>query len=189
MRVATVADASAIGRIHAESWSWAYEGLLPLPWLRRLEPGQLTRRWARRIHQLERTRSGCWLTVVEDRGEPIGFCLFGPAVHDAALQGMAAEVQMLYLAPECVGRGAGRLLFEHALEVLEAERWHWIVVWVLAANSRGRGFYEKAGLKLDGAARVENMGGASCRVVRYAAALNPAVDWDELRAELVGRSR
>lgn len=179
MRPATTWDAGAIGAIHAASWRAAYRGILPDEYLGALHAGALGARWMaalRRRLRLEET------SVAEVEGRVAGFVSFQP-IQDAAWLGMAGEVTMLYLAPEHVGRGVGRALFGAALDAIAARPAYWAEVWVLAANERARRFYERAGLRLDGARRVDRFGATRVDVVRYAKALHPVLDLAALARE------
>ena len=46
-----------------------------------------------------------------------------------------------------------------------------VSVWVLDTNQRGRAFYERMGLTLDGAAKTDTLDGFPLTEVRYRAAL------------------
>jgi L-amino acid N-acyltransferase YncA len=181
IRTARAADAESIAMVHARSWRTAYRGLLPERFLRGLAEELLTARWHRRLETHSR-RHGVW--VVEIDRVVVGFATACACYSDAALVGFAGEVEMLYLLPEHQGRGYGRQLFDHVLAALGNEGFHWVIVWVLAANGPARRFYEAHGFRLDGARRVDLIRNERIAVVRYARALNPVVDFDALRREL-----
>lgn len=165
--------------MHLASWKWAYRGLLPDSYLNRLRHDELAARWWRRLAAVELDEA---IRVVEHDSRVGGFVSFGPRHDDATWLGYAGEVYMLYLAPELVGNGLGQELLEQAFEELSRVRCHWVVVWVLAKNERARRFYERAGMRLDGARRWDPFGDRAVPVVRYAKALNPVVDFDGLRS-------
>jgi GNAT superfamily N-acetyltransferase len=140
----------------------------------------LRERWRRRIARRSTRRDDIW--VVENGGQLEGFCTAGACWTDADLLGFAGEIDMLYVDPSVTGHGIGGRLLEHAREVLAAHGFHWMVIWVLQENERAQRFYERAGLKLDGAQRTDVYRRRRVSVVRYAAALNPVVDFAALRA-------
>jgi len=121
--------------------------------------------------------------LMEEDGESVGFATAALWPRDRSLFGLAGEVQMLYLAPSHIGRGLGRALFAHTLDALARSGRYWVIVWVLALNRKARDFYEQAGLRPDGATRVDWFGAQPFRVLRYAAALNPVVDFGALARE------
>lgn len=178
VRPADRSDADELAAVHLESWRWAYQGLLPETYLSRLRHDELAARWWRRLAAGELDEA---IRVVEHDGHVRGFVTFGPRRDDPTWLGYAGEVYMLYLAPELVGLGLGHQLLDQALEELTRMRCYWIVVWVLAKNERARRFYERAGLRLDGARRWDPFGDRAVPVVRYARALNPVIDFDSLR--------
>ena len=112
-----------------------------------------------------------------------GFVSFGPLTGDPSWLGYAGEVFMLYVEPELMGRGLGKLLFRRALDELARCRCHWLVVWVLSRNESARRFYEREGMRLDGERRWDPFVDRTGPVVRDAKALNPVVDF----ADLTGR--
>lgn len=178
VRAAHGGDADALARVHLESWRWAYTGLLPDTYLARLREDELAARWWRRLAAGEMDES---IRVLEHGGRVRGFVTFGPLKDDPSWLGYAGEVYMLYLAPELVGQGHGGELLSSAFEELARHRCHWSVVWVLARNERARRFYERAGMRLDGARRWDPFGERAVPVVRYAKALNPVFDWGAVR--------
>lgn len=59
----------------------------------------------------------------------------------------------LYVRPSAWGDGVGAALHDDALAVLRAAGAEAASLWVLADNSRARGFYERRGWRLNGAER------------------------------------
>ncbi len=73
--------------------------------------------------------------VAEAHGEPIGWASLVP-------RGEVGWLEDLWLEPQWIGRGVGRLLFEHAAaeaRQLGAQRLEW------EAEPHARGFYERMG--------------------------------------------
>ena len=173
VRAACPADAEAIGRVHSESWRLTYAGLLSPRYLATLDVEELAEKWRRRLGDT----SGGSLAVAEEAGEVIGFALFGPASEEDLEDGFAGEIQMLYVLPANQRRGHGRALYQHAVRDLSARRLFWLVVWVVEHNHAARAFYRRLGLTADGSRRTDVLGGQPVEVVRYAGALNPAIDF------------
>lgn len=177
VRAARPADAEAIGRVHAESWRITYAGLVSSRYLAGLDEEVLAERWRRRLLA---PRGGSSLLVAEQAGAVVGFALHGPAGERDLEPGFAGEIQMLYVAPAGQRRGHGRALVERAASELAARNFFWLVVWVVEANLAARAFYRRLALAPDGARRTDSLGGQPVEVIRYAAPLNPAIDYRRL---------
>ena len=175
-------DARAIARVHSETWRDTYRNLLPARYLAGLRVPALTTYWHRRIASPAvggtDGRRNIW--VAEQDGEVAGFAVIGPCLDEESLIGFAGEVSMLYVLPAHTGRGLGRAMLEQALEELADREHYWCIVWVLEGNRGARDFYEHMGLRLDGARRFDRFRGEDVPVLRYAIALNPAMDFDAL---------
>lgn len=185
IRAARRDDARSIAEVHVASWQAAYQGLLPRGYLDRMGVQALEDKWVQRIRRptgFGDREGNLW--VVEARARVVGFVLLGPCLDDVSLIGFAGEVFMLYVHPTHQGRGVGRALLMHALELLSRRNYYWCVIWVLAENRGARAFYERLGLRLDGARRGDRFSGREVAVVRYAKALNPV-----LNCEYPGRGK
>lgn len=143
VRPATVADAKAVARIFVDSWRETYAGLLPSAYLVRMQPARHQLVWQTEIRSA-RPPGGVLAAELPDYGV-IGFCSYGRA-RDAGL-GYAGEVYTLYVDPNHVGRGAGRLLIRAAFARLVAQGLPHAVIWALKGNP-ARSFYENEGGRL-----------------------------------------
>ncbi len=186
LRRARLTDAEALARIHSESWRASYVGLLPESYLRNLGGPRLEARWRNRLA----VPGECGrIRVAEERGRAIGFSQFGAASGDPSLTGFAGEISMLYLDPDETGRGIGGLLLDDSIRLLDEIGFHWVVIWVVSRNQRARAFYERHGLRADGATRWDHFDGQGVLVIRMAKMINPAIDYDEIDRQLRGPSR
>lgn len=77
------------------------------------------------------------------------------------------EVVSIYLLPEHIGKGYGKLLFKSAVNELKKLGFNDIFLWVLEGNHRARRFYEKEGFTLSGRYLEVNIGGKSLNEVQY----------------------
>lgn len=159
-----------------------YRDMLPASYLASLRFDDLAARWWRRLSAGEVDEC---VRVLDVDGRVGGFVTFGP-LPDPSWLGYAGEVHMLYLRPELVGRGLGRVLLRRAMDELARCRCHWVVVWVLAKNEPARRFYEREGLRLDGGRRWDAFGDRAVPVVRYAKALNPVLDFAAFHRRTIG---
>lgn len=172
-RPARATDIRALAEIHAASWWQTYRGILPQDYLDGLRPDRLEEHWRRRLRGDLVPRSS-WVVVVDH--QVVGFSVIGGCRSDAELAGFAGEVYMLYLHPDRLGDGLGRFLLERSLGELERRGYYWSVIWVVKANRNARAFYEHLGFRCDTTSRWDEFHGRRVAVVRYAKALNVAVD-------------
>ncbi|MEU7528373.1 GNAT family N-acetyltransferase [Saccharothrix sp. NPDC042600] len=106
--------------------------------------------------------------VVLVGGEVAGFAVVGASRDDDAGAG-TGELHAINLDPAHWHSGLGRPLLEHAVGALRGLGYRDATLWVLAANARARRFYERAGWRPDGMARVETIAGGTVELaeVRY----------------------
>lgn len=163
IRHPTIEDAEQIGAIHVGAWQWAYRGLMPDDFLDGLDPVARGESWARRLVDADT----CRRQLVAIIGPAVvGFVSFGHSRDDDAEPG-TGEVMALYLEPERLGTGIGRGLFTSSLDKLRDDGHEQATVWVLDTNRRGRRFYEKAGMRLDGATKSDELRGFGVTELRY----------------------
>jgi GNAT superfamily N-acetyltransferase len=163
IRRAGVADAPGIAAISVRGWQWAYRGLVPDAILDSLSIEQRTAGW-RRYLASQSALGRTWLA--ERDGRVVGFADTGPSRDEDAATGIG-EVYAIYVDPAEAGTGLGRALFGHAVAELARQRYQAATLWVLAGNRRARRFYEAAGWRPDGTARVEPREGYDLHEVRY----------------------
>jgi len=169
VREASVEDAHALAVVHVRSWQVAYASIVPDEALGSLSVATREAAWQRRV---EGQGPDQVTLLAECDGEVTGFVAIGPSRDDDAT-GDVGEVYALYVAPEWFAQGVGRELFSVACDRL-ASRYSQATLWVLAANTRARRFYEIAGWSPDGSERSVPSGrAAGLPQVRYRAALRP----------------
>lgn len=173
IREAGAADAAAIADVHVRSWRTAYRGFAPDAYL----DAPATAAGAHTYWQalLGATAPGLVTSVAESDGVVLGFVnitppLASPAPDEVVPPG-CGFLHHIHLAPEAIGRGLGRALFEVALERLAAQGFAEAVLWVYGPNARARGFYEAMGWRHDGTSEphIFSGGGAEAAVpnLRY----------------------
>ncbi len=168
VRLATLADAEPIARAQVASWRAAYTGLIPEAVLAAFTVEVRTTRW-RAILARDAPEERTW---VAPAGNPLGFVSTGPS-RDEGAGPAVAELYGLYLDPSAWGGGLGRALFEAATADLRARGRAAVTAWVLEGNARAHRFYEIAGMRPDGARKIEMEQGAALPHVRYALPLAP----------------
>jgi GNAT superfamily N-acetyltransferase len=142
VRLATVADAEPIARVHVASWKSAYRDILPPEFLSALSVERRTEGWK---GVLERS-AGAVPVATNGVGDVLGFCHVGPNRAEPA--DLCGEVYAIYLLEEARRRGVGRALFAEGTAWLQAHALAGLVVWVLALNVEARCFYERLGGRL-----------------------------------------
>ena len=179
IRRATRADATAIGRVHVETWQSAYAGLLPDAMLAHMSDVRHSAMWARSLADATEAR-GIFVADDEAMGV-VGFGSCGP-VRDPpeeldAKARRVGEVYLLYVEPDFQNQGLGRRLLDALFRQLHADGFDTAVLWMLAENPT-RFFYEGLGGELVGQ-RTDTFAGVDVDEVAYA--------WSDLEAPLVRR--
>jgi ribosomal protein S18 acetylase RimI-like enzyme len=167
IREAEPKDARAIAEVHVGSWQAAYRGQLTDDYLDDLK---VEDRLDQHRRTLEEPRANWRTWVAEDGGRIAGFAVTGPS-EDADAQDKTGEVYAIYLDPERVGTGLGRVLFEHSVGDLRERGFTEATLWVLETNERARRFYEIAGWKPDGTETSERVDCEMRPTVRYRSTL------------------
>jgi GNAT superfamily N-acetyltransferase len=177
IRSASAADAAQIAVVMRDSWRAAYGGIIA-PAI--LDPATAPDGGAR-IRQSFRTRPWQRMIVAVEDGI-VGYAAFGPErdvldvpwpypLTPAGSEHEVAELYALYVHPARWSTGTGRALMDQVLTKVRAAGYASITLWVLEANARARGFYERAGFAPDGASKVIHRLGAVSEV-RYRRSLD-----------------
>jgi ribosomal protein S18 acetylase RimI-like enzyme len=153
IRVAGVADAVALGRLHVAAWHETYRGLVPGAMLAGLSAEERGAVWAEMLadpagyHDVR-------VHLAEQGGKTIGFAACGTQ-SDAALaaEGFDGEIGAIYLLGAAQRRGIGRLLMRAAAADLRARGLQSATLWVLRENMPARRFYERLGGEVVGEKR------------------------------------
>ncbi|MDP9241217.1 MAG: GNAT family N-acetyltransferase [Actinomycetota bacterium] len=159
-------DFWAVAQIWVHSWQVGYAGIVPQAVLDGLDPvnrhRSLTDRAADPANDSE-------LLVATDEGTVTGFAVIGPwRGEDGRPAGDGAgEIRAIYVASDSWRRGVGGALMSAAVARLDALCHAEQRLWVLAANHRGRRFYESVGWRFDGARQEYHTGGVALPEVRY----------------------
>lgn len=144
IRPATAGDAEHIARVHVDTWRTTYRGIVPDEALANLSYERREQVW--RAAAAQSGQGGRSLFVAEDAGHIVGFASGGPEqTGDALYKG---ELYAIYVLQASQGQGIGRLLVHRVGEALISAELSTMLVWVLAANSGARGFYEVLGGRL-----------------------------------------
>lgn len=142
IRLAQVADAAEIARVHVDTWRAAYRGIVPDAHLNSLTYEQREQRWR---DNFAAASPGVFLYVAtDDDSRAIGFAGGGPERGgDPTYKG---ELYALYLLKSYQSQGIGRELTLTVARHLAQQGYSSMLVWVLAQNP-SRKFYEALGGK------------------------------------------
>lgn len=165
VRAATVRDADQVADIHVRSWQAAHAGLFPKTYLDNLWAAVPSHCWRATLGDSEWPKSG--VLVVAPEKEVLGFAGFGPSRDDGEDQALVGEIRDIYLVPEAWGQGIGRRLMSNALARLASAGYAQVTLWVLASNTRARGFYARGGWAEDGTRNCDMGDDTPVEEVRY----------------------
>jgi len=171
LREAVPADATAISRVHRESWRTTYAGILPAAVIERESGRKSEESWRRWLENSDRASA----TVVAEREGAgiVGFSFCGNA--RAPLERLESEIYALYVLQEQQRQGIGRELVRASARHFVRHGHFGFYLWVLKAN-RARLFYDALGGQAV-AEKTEILGGHPFAEIAYA--------WHDLTA-LIG---
>jgi len=163
VRTATPEDVSAISEITVRGWQVAFRGLFPDEYLDALDPRDRDAAFA------ERLKNGLLhYAAVALEDEVVGFVGLRPPDDEGLDPIRVHEIWGLYVEPELIGTGVGRVLMDHALAHLRTGSWEQAILWTLKDVDRTCRFYEAAGWYRDGEEKVwEIPEGNPVTLVRY----------------------
>ena len=148
VRLATVADAPAIGACHNACWRQAYRDLVSPELLAAQDGAARTDMWRRALSE----STGQTVVVAEMGDRMVGLAAAGRCNDDPPVRDL--ELYALYVLQSVYGIGVGQRLFDAAVGAGPCS------LWVAAANERAIGFYRRQGLRPDGAhKRIEEWEG------------------------------
>lgn len=149
-------DRRAVSKVYEESWKYAYQGIVPQDYLDGIPKGH----WVSHIEQENRKN----LVLVQD-GVIIGTSGFGKSRMTEMSE--YGEIISLYLLPEYMGRGFGRLLLQADVSELKKMGFDKVFLWVLEENHNARYFYEKCGFVQTEHCLHSDIGGKKLKEVQY----------------------
>jgi GNAT superfamily N-acetyltransferase len=146
LRAALPVDLAGVLDVFLACWRTAYRGLLPQATLDAMTDRDAADLWAAALAD-----AGSQVLVADDDGTVVGVVRWTPR---------DATVQSLYVHPGHQGHGTGAALLEAATRSVADAGGTRARLWVFAANTPARGFYEHHGWVPDGVTRVEDRFGA-----------------------------
>jgi RimJ/RimL family protein N-acetyltransferase len=152
VRTATLADASDLAEIHVAAWRAAYADHMPAEFLADLSVRERTAMWQKTLSEPSPLT---YAVSVNQAGEPMAFCVYGPSRDRDAKDTDIGELIALNVHPSAWCQGHGQDLCRCVLDHAKSQRWPVVTLWVLRGNTRARGFYEKLGFEADGVEKLD----------------------------------
>lgn len=141
LRPATVADAAALARLHAESWRSAYRGMLGDAYLDGDVHGERTAFWQRALASPPANQH---VIVAQEGGDLVGFVSLYGDDHET----WGTRIEAVHVAPGRKRQGLGaRLMAEAAAWCEAAHPASGIYLHVLQPNVPALRFYERLGAR------------------------------------------
>jgi hypothetical protein len=140
LRDATLSDATAISRLHADSWRSAYRGVMSEEYLDRRVYAERAAVWQQRF--AEQVANPFFAILAEIQEQVAGFaCVFPDEDSE-----YGSFLDNLHVMPQRTGQGIGRQLLTAAAQRLVADgSTGGLYLWVVERNVRARQFYARAG--------------------------------------------
>ncbi len=160
IRKAGVTDATAIAKVHVDTWRSSYRGIVPDSVLDGLSYDDREARWRERLSG----RSRGFLVAEDDAGDVVGFAWGGS--QRSGVPEYAGELYVLYVLPDRQRQGVGRLLTASVAGELVERGMRSMLVWALA-DSPYRRFYESLGGRLLDKQGLHSSNGVELPVVAY----------------------
>ncbi|QHC32982.1 GNAT family N-acetyltransferase [Streptomyces sp. HF10] len=162
-------DIHGVSTVRVRGWQAAYAGMVPQGYLDALTVAEDARL---RRDMFERATDTVLNLVAEEDGTVVGWAALGPSREDDR-EPSDGELLALYAAPDRLGTGIGRALMRQTLTAARERSFQRLVLWVLAADTSARRFYERAGFLPDGGSSDWPVDGVAVPEVRYARDLAP----------------
>jgi ribosomal protein S18 acetylase RimI-like enzyme len=145
-RPAVPDDAPLVAAVHDASRRKAYASMLTDAQLNNMTLDERTDYWHERIVAAGTNDFKVFVAEVDK-------AVCGFTCVESQRGGNRAEIDRLYVHPDFGGRGLGRALLNCAFDYVRDYGFEKVVLWTFEQNNPARAFYEKIGLKADGAER------------------------------------
>jgi len=145
-----------ISNVYEQSWKYTYKDIIPQDYLDSIPEGQ----WISTLDNQDRKTLVCI-----DNGKIVGTSSFGGSRFEQFQS--CGEIISIYLLPDYIGKGYGKILMEATLSELKKQGYENVFLWVLEENNRARIFYEKFGFLATDDFLDDNIGNKDLREIRY----------------------
>ena len=139
IRIATLEDATIVGKVHSEAWKSTYRGVFPNEYIDDDTPLKRSEEFLEFIKI-----DSCTYFLLENSDTIAG-------IVKTREKSKILEIESIYILDEYRGKGFGRQF----IDFIKAKgAWTEICLWVLESNSHARRFYENNGFVLSGKTRM-----------------------------------
>ncbi|MBR4403664.1 MAG: GNAT family N-acetyltransferase [Clostridiales bacterium] len=152
VRKAVAEDSTVVGEVHSSAWKSAYRGIIPDDYIDNDTASKRTEEFLESIKD-----DKCTYFLLEESGKAAGIV----KTHE---EDNVLEIESIYILTEFRGNGLGRKFMDF---IKTYKPYDSIVLWVLAANTKARRFYEQNGFVLSGDSRTIERG-IELKQLRYA---------------------
>lgn len=149
-------DRLAVGKIYAESWKYAYKGIVPQSFLDGLSEEDCGKNL---------DREGIFHLAAVVDGKLVGTSSYCRSRFPEYAE--YGEIISIYFLPEYMGRGYGKKLLAAAVEKLSEMGFRDVFLWVLEGNHGARAFYERCGFFPSGEETTSEIGGKVLTELQY----------------------
>ncbi len=169
VRLASPGDVTALGGVTGRAYAAAYPGIVPPAELEEwvTDAPAMWTRWRDALEERPPDHpSRAW---VADRGGVIlGYAITTSATSEyLPPPDGAGELTSLYLDPDAIGTGIGRLLYDRSVRDLFERGFDPLVVWAFRDIPKAQRFYPRMGLTIDVPDHDWVLGGVPCPIVRF----------------------
>lgn len=138
--------------MHVEAWRSTYAGVVPDSYLARLSVERRLEHWERTLCESDEPGRELVYVAGSDDLKVIGFASGGP--EREGNEEYPGELYAIYLLEGAQRQGIGRKLLPATAAGLAGRGFDAMLLWVLADNPIGRGFYERLGGRVVGQKEV-----------------------------------
>ena len=161
IRIPEVKDSEGIAKVQYEAWKSAYGEIMPAEFVKAMDVDVYTKNWH---NALSKKGKGKYL-VVEEGGEIIAFCTFGPARDEDLNSSKFAEIVAINVHPSHWRKSVGSKLLKSIFMATKSQ-YKFICLWVADENQQAKLFYENFGFNPDGNSKnIEQHG--NIKEIRY----------------------
>lgn len=150
IRKATLNDSLGVAKVQVDSWKTTYKNIVPDKYLNQMTYENRQEKWQDIISKQ------IVFVAENNKGEIVGFSNAG-VERTGKYPDYKGELYAIYLLKEYQGKGIGKLLFKHVVEILKEKNIFSMVVSVLEEN-KSKLFYEHLGAKKIDRVKIQMLG-------------------------------
>lgn len=162
IRYAVLDDIPSMGRVYADTWKAAYQGMIPQEYLDALTAERWISSYRKTLGVIGMPKAA----VITEDGQVIGVSSFAKT-RDSDLPPEYGEIISIYVLPDYWQKGYGKQLLAWVTGELKAMGFTHCALWTLEENARAQRAYEHFGFTCDGSRKIDEISGRQVWEVRY----------------------